>query len=267
MKIKLISLISFVTVFSVVAFASSDGGKATIKDILDSIVTKTNQLETRTAVLEEQLGIDTMDVPFGGVTRVDIQEADYFMSGNLASTTDDVFFTYQELKSLDNNGTQFDSWRNTTGNDVMVSLERLHINGTASSSFQVAVATSTRAVNTTNDSYTILKQVPVGSATTTLYTFQLGSTPFLLKAWFATSTPDTVIGRGYFGSSTSPMLVPNNGYVNLIIVNPQKACVGGANTAVVGGSGKCEAATSTTRGFDVSALLKITATTTNAIRQ
>lgn len=192
------------------------------------------------------------DMPLGGTTNFDRMELSWLKTGELnprvngrASTTDAQWNAHPILKSLASSGDDEDFWKNNTGGNVWVSVDYVNFFGTASSGMFYVVATSS---------------VP----TLTDYTYTAGSVSAIMSQndalvhiFTATSTKDHALR-----STTTPMLVRPNESVVLKVINRNRVCVGGANTLVIGNAGKCEAATSTTRGFDIDAGLNVFATST-----
>lgn len=200
----------------------------------------------------------------GGVTNFDQLEIAWLKTGKVASTTDGTWSAEVRLYTKANDQTHLDYWRNDTGRDAWVSLSRLSFKGSASSSFLIAVATSTRQANSATDYHSIYEMTPAGSASSTGFSFPIGFSPYIVKMFVGTSTQDFVVGQNY--ASSTPILVSPGGYVNLLVndasLKEGGACVGKNDTTAIGTSGKCEAATSTARGFDLDAVIKVMSTTT-----
>lgn len=126
------------------------------------------------------------------------------------------------------------SWCNTgISKDVYVDLIELRTKtDVASSSMTINVATS--SVATLTDPFTDPNGTLVDARV------------------IATSTPtNTVISNIGNGLALRQTIqVPVDVCVNISFVSP-RMCVGGSDTSIIGNAGKCDAATSTTRGFDL----------------
>ena len=144
--------------------------------------------------------------------------------------------------------------------------------GTASTSFHLAIATSTRQTNNAADCCSILRLANNGSATTTAAGTAIFDQPaYLFKYRIGTGTIGSIFQDYKWVGSTTPKVVVRQGqYLDLVLMDASLSvehatparCVGNNLTTVTGDRGKCEAASSTARGFNIDAWFNVYATTT-----
>lgn len=230
------------------SLARADAGVLeTLKDAVIAMAAKIFELDSRVTNLENATTEGTgANVELGGVSNVDMLDVTWLRSGAVASTTDGTWKAHVRLRSQSSDGSNMDFWRNNTTGNVFVGLNVLASLGISSSTeFYIDVATS----STSNlADYTYSSGTGNGA---------FGLNDSLIHVTFGTSTEDFSVA----GTSTIPVILKSGEYIVLKIGAP-RMCVGGSDTSVVGVPGKCEAASSTTRGFDVDAILNVFATST-----
>lgn len=244
--------------------------ESSLKDFVIGLGAKVLELESRVNELslevKDKLGTATNAV-LGGLSNTDQFNARWFVAGPSATTTaSDVYESRIHLKTYQADQTWHDYWRNTTDANVFVEPEQFVFSGTASSSFRIAIATSTRHTTNAADCCSVLKIGSVAGASTTGASATLGAQKdFMLRYFIATSTNGFVLNGNKWVSSTTPRLMVKQGeYLDMVLMDAYSSerCVGNNDVTAVGVSGKCEAASSTRRGFNIDVWFTIHATTT-----
>lgn len=222
--------------------AQSGGALETIKDAVIALTAKVLNVETRVVALEENTkSTDSV----GGVTNFDQVDVAWVNTGDVASTTTGIWHATPVLESRQADGRNTDFWRNNTGGNVMVGNVTALVNGLATSTQSFYVATSSTP---TLNNYTFAPSTVSAK----------GMRNALLQQMMATSTGDAV-----YHTSTSTvsyaMLRPGESIVLHIMAtaNNDKQC-----GAAGGTEGKCAAATSTARGYDILVNFDVFATST-----
>lgn len=251
---------------------------SSLKDFVIGLGAKVLELESRvnefSFAIKNKADEISEDV-LGGISNLDILNYNWLQGGPKATTTaSEIYHSKIHLQSTQNSQVAVDYWRNDTGVPVWVTLDNFYFKGTASSSFYVGVATSTRQADALTDAFSVLKIANAGSASSTgastyPYNTNGGVTQYFVRMLIATSTPTFILGdEMQVGSTTVPRLIAPGEYVNLVVTDaslqatPNDRCVGNNDTTAIGASGKCEAATSTARGFDIDVWFDVSATTT-----
>ena len=227
-------------------FAESGGTLETIKDAVIALTVKVLNLETRVVALEENANVEEGT---GGVTNFDQVDVAWINTGDVASTTVAQGIWKAQIRLRLASGDADAYWKNDTGGNVYAVARYVSLIGTASSSMTAHIATTTALTLT---DYTYDGGIGLSAKN------RMGD----MMHWaFATSTDSAVVGGGY--ASSSPSFIKPSEVVVFELQNKYPLCVGGSDTAVLtDGSNNCEAATSSTRGFLMEAVIDVFATST-----
>lgn len=239
-------LVAIMLVAGVVSIVRADTGVLeTIKDAVIATAAKVFELDSRVTNLENAEVSSEADSDLGGVSSADLISVTWVQTGAVASTTSGIWSATAVLQSKQSDGTNTDFWRNNTKGNVSVAVRYAQFDGLATSTQSFYVATSSTP---TLNNYTF--------APSTVSAKGMRNT--LIQQLVATSTGDAI-----YTTSTSTvkyaMLRPGESIVLHIMAtaNNDKQC--GSTSGV---AGKCAAATSTARGYDLLAVVDLFATST-----